>query len=271
MDLKRKWQLLSLAVLVIAAMAVPARAAITRFVDVPDSNIFANDIKWMDDNGITQGCGTDLFCPKGNVTREQMSAFMRRLANSQAVDAGTLDGMDSSAFSLGGHSHSGGELSGSWAITVGPDGWETTAPDTNLFIFRGNGTKIFGAVSAPWSAHLLMNPDLITVVGNTPLRLTAVEQCYNAKLATMTRFEVGIYQQNDVRDMGDLRHEFTFETDRTGSACDVLELSAPVVMTAEHGLSLTAVVNWANDGNEFDFGRTTFFLEPQPGADPLIP
>ncbi len=270
MELRRKWPLLSLAALVIVAVSVPASATITRFTDVPDSNIFANDIKWMDENGITRGCGTDIFCPKDNVTREQMSAFMKRLATSGAVDAGTLDGMDSTAFSLDGHSHPGG-MSGTWAITVGPDGWAPTAPDPNLFVFRGNGTKIFGAVSGPWSSLLLMNPDLMTVVGETPLRLTAVEQCYDTKLATMTRFEVGVYQQNDLRDMGQLRHEFTDNTTRTGSACDVFEISPPVVMTAEHGLSLTAIVNWAGDGDEFDFGRTTFILEPAAGADPLLP
>ena len=79
MELRRKWPLLSLAALVIVAVSVPASATITRFTDVPDSNIFANDIKWMDENGITRGCGTDIFCPNDNVTREQMSAFMKRL------------------------------------------------------------------------------------------------------------------------------------------------------------------------------------------------
>ena len=91
---KRKWMLLVLAALMIVAVAVPATAAITQFTDVPDSNIFAHDIQWMADNGVTKGCNAaaTLFCPKDNVTREQMSAFMRRLANSGAVDAGTLDG-----------------------------------------------------------------------------------------------------------------------------------------------------------------------------------
>ena len=62
------------------------------FTDVPDTNIFHSDIKWLADNGITQGCnppGNTEFCPSDNVTREQMAAFMRRLSVNQVVDAAT--------------------------------------------------------------------------------------------------------------------------------------------------------------------------------------
>jgi hypothetical protein len=89
------------AVLVIAALLalllpVAAIAGNTSgFDDVPDDNIFASDIGWMNDNGITKGCNppaNTLFCPQDDVTREQMSAFMHRLATSRAVDAGTVEG-----------------------------------------------------------------------------------------------------------------------------------------------------------------------------------
>lgn len=42
--------------------------------------------------GVTAGCNppaNDNYCPKANVTREQMAAFMRRLAENQVVDAAT--------------------------------------------------------------------------------------------------------------------------------------------------------------------------------------
>lgn len=63
-----------------------------RFVDVPDSNIFHEDIRWLADNGVTAGCNpptNDRFCPDDSVTRGQMAAFMRRLAEGEVVAADT--------------------------------------------------------------------------------------------------------------------------------------------------------------------------------------
>ncbi len=76
---------------VVAAMAIAPVAAYAAdaFDDVPDTNIFHADIAWMADNGITAGCGGNNFCPKQTVTREQMSAFMKRLAVNKVVDAAT--------------------------------------------------------------------------------------------------------------------------------------------------------------------------------------
>ncbi len=84
--------MVSVAVLVVPVVAVASH----QFKDVPASNIFHDDIAWLADNGITKGCNppaSDAYCPSDNVTREQMSAFLHRLATSQAVDAGTVEGM----------------------------------------------------------------------------------------------------------------------------------------------------------------------------------
>ena len=67
------------------------------FTDVDDDNVFVADIQWMKDNGITKGCNPPAntkFCPKNVVTREQMSAFMHRLATSKVVDAATAVNAD---------------------------------------------------------------------------------------------------------------------------------------------------------------------------------
>ena len=66
-------------------MTVAATAvwAAHNFNDVPDSNTFHADIEWLADNDVTRGCNpptNDEFCPDDQVTREQMSAFMHRLA-----------------------------------------------------------------------------------------------------------------------------------------------------------------------------------------------
>ena len=68
--------------LVLALLLIPATAlAGHQFTDAPNSNIFHNDISWLADKGITKGCNPPAntrFCPKNNVTREQMAAFMHR-------------------------------------------------------------------------------------------------------------------------------------------------------------------------------------------------
>ena len=72
-----------------AVVAPSAVLAADRFSDVPTTNVFVEDIEWLADAGVTTGCGGDKFCPGGVVTREQMAAFLRRLAENQVVDAAT--------------------------------------------------------------------------------------------------------------------------------------------------------------------------------------
>ena len=96
---------LKMALVMAVVMAVLAPVAVIAaggtFTD-DDTSIFEQDIEWMATNGITSGCGIDLFCPDDNVTRGQMAAFMKRLATKKVVDAataitaddaGTLDGL----------------------------------------------------------------------------------------------------------------------------------------------------------------------------------
>lgn len=105
----RCWWLRSalLVVLTAAIVAPTAVWAADRFSDVPDGSVFHDDISWLADAGVTKGCNppeNDQFCPSAVVTREQMAAFMHRLAEAkvvEAADADTLDGMDSSAFLTG--------------------------------------------------------------------------------------------------------------------------------------------------------------------------
>jgi hypothetical protein len=88
--------LVALAVIVGTPLAVSAASS---FTDVPDTHIFSGDIQWMADAGVTKGCNpptNDRFCPDGNVTRGQMAAFMHRLADSQEVDAGSIEGLTAS-------------------------------------------------------------------------------------------------------------------------------------------------------------------------------
>lgn len=72
-----------------------------QFGDVPNSNPFHGDIDALVDNGVTAGCGNNNYCPKANVTREQMAAFMNRLGalapgKTPVVNADRLDGYHAS-------------------------------------------------------------------------------------------------------------------------------------------------------------------------------
>ncbi|MGA7097070.1 MAG: S-layer homology domain-containing protein [Acidimicrobiia bacterium] len=98
---RRRSSLLVAAILAFMFVFPAAVWASHQFTDVPDSNVFHNSIGWMKDNGITVGCNPPAntkYCPDDPVTRGQMAAFMKRLAENNVVDAATLDGMDSSEF-----------------------------------------------------------------------------------------------------------------------------------------------------------------------------
>jgi hypothetical protein len=87
--------LLTAAITAVVLLPIAVMGA-DRFDDVPASNTFYDDIEWMAANGITRGCNPPAntqYCPDDDVTRGQMAAFMHRLASSQAVDAGTVQGL----------------------------------------------------------------------------------------------------------------------------------------------------------------------------------
>jgi S-layer homology domain len=50
---------------------------VTPFTDINGST-FKADIEWLYLEGITTGCSPTTYCPKGNVTREQMAGFLVR-------------------------------------------------------------------------------------------------------------------------------------------------------------------------------------------------
>ncbi len=81
------------AIVLVAVVLVPTSSwAAHQFNDVPDTNPFHDDIAWLKDAGVTLGCDSNNYCPADNVTRQQMAAFMRRLAEKQVVDAGQILG-----------------------------------------------------------------------------------------------------------------------------------------------------------------------------------
>jgi hypothetical protein len=110
-----------------ALIAVPVSVyAAHSFTDVPSSNSFHADIAWLVEAGVTRGCNPPAntrYCPDDNVTREQMAAFMRRLAQyidaedgtpgladhatnaDKAANSDKLEGKNSTAFAANNHDH----------------------------------------------------------------------------------------------------------------------------------------------------------------------
>jgi hypothetical protein len=94
--MRRTITVVVVAAVVGALVATPiAVYASHSFNDVPDTNTFHEDIAWLREAGVTFGCNppdNTEYCPEDNVTREQMAAFMRRLAENQVVDAERVEG-----------------------------------------------------------------------------------------------------------------------------------------------------------------------------------
>lgn len=103
----KRWVRIAMIVGVTALIVAPLTAIASHsFTDVPDSNIFHADIEWLADAGVTKGCNPPAnteFCPKDSVTREAMSAFMRRFAKYIDAEDGT-PGLADDANMLGGQS-----------------------------------------------------------------------------------------------------------------------------------------------------------------------
>jgi hypothetical protein len=69
------------AVVIVALTATTGAWANDVFDDVPDSNVFHDDITWMADNEIAEGFADGGFHPTAPVSRQAMSAFMHRQAD----------------------------------------------------------------------------------------------------------------------------------------------------------------------------------------------
>ena len=74
-----------------AASTVHAQIC-TPFTDVPASDPFCSNIQWMFNRGVTLGCNAPgqpaAYCPSQFVRRDQMAAFMNRLADEAVFQQG---------------------------------------------------------------------------------------------------------------------------------------------------------------------------------------
>lgn len=92
-----------LAILVVTSFALGGVAFASHdFSDVPDSNVFHDDISWLADSEITSGFPDGSFHPTDAVTRQAMAAFLHRMSGEgttpRVVDAAELADRTASDF-----------------------------------------------------------------------------------------------------------------------------------------------------------------------------
>ncbi len=171
--------LLIVAAFVLLLVPVAAIAA-GGFTDVEDDSVFKADIAWLADAGVTKGCNpptNDKFCPESSVTREQMAAFMHRLANNKIVnaktsmDADNLDGRDSTAFADSGHNHDSDYLGvkGRAADSDLLDGKDSTA-----FVQKGEADSVSSSMITDSVGFAQVVTSTSKFLSPTPTRIISV-------------------------------------------------------------------------------------------------
>lgn len=193
----------------VALMAIPAALwAADAFVDAADSNVFHDDIRWLRDAGVTQGCNppdNTRFCPSEDVTREQMAAFLRRLSVGQVVDAATVEGLSATELIAGDTPPAGVTVRGGYLIdfeadAVGDRGSTTISYGLTL---DGEPTAHFvplgsdpvsgcpGSAAAPQAepGHLCVYEGDASLAGSTP---TVGNHC----LASVVPYDCGFSQES---------------------------------------------------------------------------
>jgi hypothetical protein len=127
------------------------------FIDIA-SSLFRNDILWLAASGITSGCGGDYFCPKTNVTRGQMAAFLDRGLELDPTSADFFTDDESSIFEANINRLAAANITkGCTATTFCPDATITREqmaafldraldlPPTNTDFFTDDTSSIFEA------------------------------------------------------------------------------------------------------------------------------
>lgn len=144
--INRRTAVVVITIAVLVALPAAVWAAHNQFTDVPNDHTFHNDIDWMVDNGITHGCNppaNDNYCPDDFVTRGQMAAFMRRLADAGVVDAGTVGGFDPDDLTGVGWDYSRDPSS------FGPtNGFEDLGASTSIFVPDGHVATVIARFTA---------------------------------------------------------------------------------------------------------------------------
>lgn len=167
--LRRRTRLMAAAVAVATVLAVTPIALAATFGDVPVGNIFREDISRVADAGIAAGCGGGNYCPKANVTREQMAAFLQRSAGRVSFadfDYNLTDGQVYTVRTVGVRA---GNVTGGTALVRVTASWEAWSSQATGFPYEVTATLIHG----------------LDVLGTAKTQITSAVGSYSARSGTL--------------------------------------------------------------------------------------
>ena len=159
----------------LALFVVPVAAiAAGGFSDVADDNIFVADIEWAKDSGVTLGCNppaNDRFCPSENVTREQMTAFLHRLAVNRVVDAGTVGGKTAAELTgpAGPPGPAGGDTVTFYKVDASTVNWSNSTVSSSAACASGDQaiSGSYSALNPTATAYITMTTSSVSADGQS--------------------------------------------------------------------------------------------------------
>jgi hypothetical protein len=176
----RKTLLIGMALgLFVALIPLAAYGAVSLFDDVPDDGIFVEDINWMKTTGVAVGCNPPLnteYCPTDFVRRDQMAAFLHRLAANQVVDAASVEGLTAE------------ELRGQTGDT-GPAGPQGREGDPGVLGFYTNSAAAAAGTPGRYEVDVWCEPGDAAVGGGVQLFEVAYEFFILESVPTSTATE----------------------------------------------------------------------------------
>lgn len=134
------------------------------FADVPAGAYYEKAVAWASENNVVAGVGNNKFNPTGNVTREQIAAFLYRYARLKEYDIYSRKDLTTFPDVASVSSYAVDSLS--WAVSENLVSGMTTGTSTTVILNpKGNATRAQVAAILMRFAYNVMGDDLADRVG----------------------------------------------------------------------------------------------------------
>lgn len=134
------------------------------FTDVPAGAYYEKAVTWASENNVVAGIGNNKFNPTGNVTREQIAAFLYRYARLKELDIYSRKDITTFPDAASVSSYAVDSLS--WAVSENLVSGMTTGTSTTVILNpKGNATRAQVAAILMRFAYNVMGDDLADRIG----------------------------------------------------------------------------------------------------------